>query len=101
MENITLNIHTKTLHIEKNSMFEIASKKIENLENWYLKKFDNNKILFDLNINADKKWTFKWNLILKIIWKWWLNITIKREDYKNLDDLIIHLFDHIKTELSK
>jgi hypothetical protein len=50
-----------------------------------------------LNIEKNKKWLFNWKLKIKVDWK---SFIYEREDYKNLDDLINHLFDHFKEELS-
>lgn len=65
----------------------------------YLNKFDKEDVEWniDLNIEKNKKWLFNWRLKINIDWK---SFIYEREDYKNLDDLINHLFDHFKEELA-
>lgn len=66
----------------------------------YLNKFtkEDAEWMIDLKIEKNKKWLFNWILQIKIDWH---SYRYEREDYKNLDDLINHLFDHFKEELSK
>ena len=76
----------------------------ENLKNKlgsYLKKFDDKSDAEgSLELKIEKNKTDRFNGILQA------NLDghsyrYSREDYKNLDDLINHLFDHFKEELSK
>lgn len=74
----------------------------ENLENklWsYLSKLNWNDVewILDINVEKNKKWLFNAKLQVNIDWK---SFRYEREDYKNLDDLINHLFDHFKEELA-
>ncbi len=74
----------------------------ENLENkvWsYLKKLDWEDVewIIDLKVDKNKKWLFTWVLQINIDWK---SYRYTREDFKNLDDLVNHLFDHFKEELA-
>lgn len=75
----------------------------ENLDKkvWsYLNKLDWEDVewIVDLKIDKNKKWLFDWVLQINIDWK---SFRYSREDYKNLDDLVNHLFDHFKEELAK
>jgi len=75
----------------------------ENLDKkvWsYLNKLDWKSVewIIDLKIDKNKKWLFDWILQMNIDWK---SFRYKREDFKKLDDLVNHLFDHFKEELSK
>jgi hypothetical protein len=65
----------------------------------YLQKFDKDDIEWELSltIEKNKKNLFDWILQLIIDWK---KFRYEREDFKKLDDLINHLFDHFKEELS-
>lgn len=74
----------------------------ENVENkvWsYLKKFDKDDVewVIDVKVKKTEKW-YNWTLQINIDWK---SFRYEREDFKNLDDLINHLFDHFKEELSR
>ncbi len=66
----------------------------------YLKKFEKEsaKWIIEIKLNKNKKWLFDWILQADLDWN---SYRYEREDYKNLDDLINHLFFHLKEELSK
>lgn len=75
----------------------------ENLDKkvWsYLNKLDWEDVewIIDLKIDKNKKWLFDWILQMNIDWT---SFRYTREDFKNLDDLVNHLFDHFKEELAK
>ena len=74
----------------------------ENLKNkldHYLNKFDKRDAewIIDFFIDKNKKGLFDWKIQSNLDWK---SFRFEREDYKNLDDLINHLFDHFKEALS-
>ncbi len=75
----------------------------ENLEvklDSYLKRFDakdNSEWLIEVKIDKNKKDRFDGILHVNLDGK---IFRYTREDYKNLDDLVNHLFDHFKEELS-
>lgn len=75
---------------------ENLSGKLDN----YLQKFKANNIewILNFNIEKNKKELFNWTLQISIDWKVY---RYEREDYKKLDDLINHLFEHFKEELAK
>ncbi|MDD2565639.1 MAG: hypothetical protein PHZ26_02235 [Candidatus Gracilibacteria bacterium] len=66
----------------------------------YLQKFsaDNIEGTLSLNLEKNKKDLFNGVLQLVIDGK---NYRYEREDYKKLDDLVNHLFEHFKEELAK
>lgn len=75
----------------------------ENLDKkiWsYLNKFNGKDVewIIDLKIDENKKWLFDWILQINIDWQ---SFRYQREDFKNLDDLVNHLFDHFKEEIAK
>ncbi|MDD5769691.1 MAG: hypothetical protein PHE25_01880 [Candidatus Gracilibacteria bacterium] len=75
----------------------------ENLKNKigsYLNKLDGEDVegILDLKIEKNKKGLFIGILQINIDGK---SFRYEREDYKNLDDLVNHLFDHFKEELAK
>ena len=65
----------------------------------YLNKFDKpdaqGKI--ELTVDKNKKWLFNGKIVSTLDGK---AFHFSREDYKNMDDLINHLFDHFKEALS-
>ena len=87
----------------KNSK-EVVDRLIEeNLKkklDWYLKKYESKKDAeWILEFKVDKNNRDLFDAILQV------NLDgdsfrYSREDYKNLDDLINHLFDHLKEKLS-
>lgn len=83
---------------------EVVSRLVwENLEkklNSYLNKFssDDTEGILDIKIEKNKKELFNWTLQINIDWQ---SYRYEREDYKKLDDLVNHLFEHFKEELSK
>ncbi len=75
----------------------------ENLKNKldrYLKKFEDKKdaeCVIDFKVDKNKKDLFNWVLQANLDWE---SFRYSREDFKKLDDLINHLFDHLKEDLS-
>lgn len=74
----------------------------ENLDkkmNGYINKFDWEDVegLIEINVEKNKKWLFNGKLQINIDGN---AFRYEREDFKNLDDLVNHLFDHFKEELS-
>lgn len=65
----------------------------------YLNKFTKQDAegILDINLEKNKKWLFDWKIQASLDWN---QFRSEREDFKNLDDLINHLFDHIKLQLS-
>jgi hypothetical protein len=74
----------------------------ENLNNkldQYLNKFTKNDAewIIDINVDKNKKGLFDGKVQANLDWKIFRS---EREDFKKLDDLINHLFDHLKLQLS-
>lgn len=76
-------------------VWENLNKKLDK----YLKKFnkENAEWIIEIWIEKNKKWLFAWKIQANLDWE---SFRYEREDYKNLDDLINHLFDHFKEDLS-
>lgn len=74
---------------------ENVSTKLDN----YLNKFKKEDSVWTLKVtlNKNKKWLFDWKISSSFDWDTYRS---EREDFKNLDDLINHLFEHIKWQLS-
>ena len=74
----------------------------ENLNNKldnYLNKFnkENAEGIIKITLNKNSKGKFNWKIQSNLDWQLF---RFEREDYKKLDDLINHLFDKFKLELS-
>ncbi len=79
----------------------LISENLENKLDHYLAKFDSKEdaeSTFEIFLKTNKKWLFDGKLLVKIDW---VLHPFSREDYKKLDDLVNHLFDHLKEELAK
>lgn len=93
-----LKIQTHASDEAKTVVDRLTAENVENKVWSYLKKFDKEDAewVIDVKVKTTDKW-FNWVLQINIDWK---SFRYEREDYKNLDDLINHLFDHFKEELS-
>lgn len=92
------------IHAE-DSMKDVAERLVkENLENKldsYLKQFDKKEdVEWEITLTLEKNTREEYNGKLHIFIDW-KTFNYWREDYKNLDDLINHLFKHFKEEVSK
>lgn len=96
--DLQINIHAWAE--SKSIVTRLVQENLENKLNSYLKKFDkeSTKIIVTLKTEKNKKDLFNGKLQITI---WWKNYIYEREDYKKLDDLVNHLFDHFKEELAK
>lgn len=84
---------------------EVVERLVDENLSWkldsYLQKFNKANMEWELQLKLEKtvvEKLFKWVLQVNIDWKIY---RYEREDYKNLWDLINHLFEHFKEELSK
>lgn len=66
----------------------------------YLQKFSKEDIEWLLSLSIEKNKIDKFNWVLQITIDWKL-YRYEREDFKKLDDLINHLFEHFKEDLAK
>ncbi len=93
-------LHIDDLEHSKEVVQRIVNENLHKKLDWYLKKFDwkdDVEWTLELKVKTNKKNLFNWVLQMKIDWK---SYRFEREDYKKLDDLINHLFDHLKEEFS-
>ncbi len=96
---IQVKIHVNTDET-KNVTERLVKHNIENKLDNYLKKFttkENAEWLIDVKVEKNKKDLFDWVVSAILDGE---KFRYSREDYKNLDDLINHLFDNFKLELS-
>ncbi len=94
-------IHTNDETHSKEVIERLVQENLNNKLDSYLKKFDDKadaEGTLDLKIEKNK--TDRFNGILQANLDG-TSYRYEREDYKNLDDLINHLFDHMKEGLSK
>lgn len=95
--NRKIQIHAplESKEVVERIVWENFEKKLD----WYLNKFEKEdaEANFDINIEKNKKWLFNWKLQINVDGN---PFRYEREDYKNLDDLVNHLFDHFKQSLA-
>ena len=97
---LQIKIHVwNELTESKEVVKRIMEENINNKLDHYLNKFekDNAEGTIELHCNKNKKWLFDGKFQANLDWQYF---RYEREDYKNLDDLINHLCDHFKEELS-
>lgn len=92
-------VNLKNLDNDKNVIERLIDENMSTKLDKYLQKFDKEDVEWELwlSIEKNKKDLFNWTLQLVIDWK---KFRYEREDFKKLNDLINHLFDHFKEELS-
>jgi len=94
-------LHTNDETHVKNVMARIVDENISSKLDNYLKKFEKKadaEGILDLSVNKNKKNLFDGVLNINIDWNKYI---YSREDYSKLDDLINHLFDKFKEDISK
>jgi len=98
---IQIKIHIGNELTESKEVIErLISENLSNKLDQYLNKFDkeNSEGTIEITTDKNKKGLFVGKIQANLdgaIFRF------EREDYKNLDDLINHLFDHFKESLSK
>ncbi len=93
-------VHTgKELEVSKEVVERIVNENINTKLDHYLNKFqkDDAKGMIEVKVDKNKKGMFDGNIGAKLDGK---SFHFSREDYKNMDDLINHLFDHFKEAMS-
>ncbi len=100
--DLQVKIHAgKEVDFSKDVIERIVQENLNSKVNSYLKQFDKKDDAvgtLELKIDKNKKNLFDGVLQATLDWK---SFRYEREDYKNMDDLINHLFDHLKEGLSK
>lgn len=98
--NLQVKIHvSQDLEVSKEVVERLVSENTSNKLDHYLAKFskDDAEGTIEVKVDKNKKWLFNWVLNAVLDWK---SYRSEREDFKNLDDLVNHLFDHLKEQLS-
>ncbi|MFK7779631.1 MAG: hypothetical protein QM490_00575 [Candidatus Gracilibacteria bacterium] len=83
----------------KNVVERLVGENLNKKLDQYLNKFDkeNAEGIIETSVEKNKKGLFNGKVQANLDGK---SYRFEREDYKNLDDLINHLFDHFKQALS-
>lgn len=87
------------LEISKETIEKLINENLNKKLDQYLNKFDKEwaEWILDINIDKNKKWLFNGKVQANLDGE---SYRAEREDYKKLDDLINHLFEHLKLQLS-
>jgi len=95
---IKLQVWTE-LEISKEVIERLINENLNKKLDQYLNKFDKDWAvwLLDINVDKNKKWLFNGKVQANLDGE---SYRAEREDYKKLDDLINHLFEHLKLQLS-
>jgi len=94
---LQVKVHAPTE--SKEVVERIAQLNLDKKINSYLVKLDrkDSQWVLEVFVEKNKKSLFNAKLQINIDGK---SFRYEREDYKNLDDLVNHLFDHFKEELA-
>lgn len=97
--DVQIVIHTNDEEHSKEVIMRLVEGNVSTKLDHYLKKFDKADAEGMIEVTADKnkKGLFDGKIQSTLDGK---SFRFEREDYKNLDDLINHLFDHFKEALS-
>jgi len=98
---IQIKIHVGSDIVESKEVIErLVWENLNNKLDQYLNKFtkDDSEGVIELSTKKNKKGLFYAKIQANLDGQ---SYRFEREDYKNLDDLINHLFDHFKEALSK
>jgi len=99
--NLQIKIHAGTEITESKEVIErIVQENLSNKLDQYLNKFhkEDAEGTLELKVDKNKKGLFDASLHANFDGE---SHHFSREDYKNMDDLVNHLFDHLKEGLSK
>lgn len=97
--DIQVVVHSNDEEHSKEVVMRLVESNMSTKLDHYLKKFDKPDAEGMVEVTADKnkKGLFDWKIQANLDGQ---SFRFEREDYKNLDDLINHLFDHFKQALS-
>lgn len=98
--NTKVIVHAgKDVEASKEVIDRLVEQNVTSKLDHYLNKFKKADAegTIELSVDKNKKWLFDGKIRATLDGKWF---DFSREDYKNMDDLINHLFDHFKQALS-
>ncbi len=92
-------VHTNDAEHVKEVLERLIESNVSSKLSGYLDKFDKADAVgtIDVTVNKNKKELFDGKIQANLDGK---SFRFEREDYKNMDDLVNHLFDHFKEALS-
>ena len=97
--DLQVKMHTNDEAHTKDVLGRLIEWNISTKLDQYLNKFDKEDAegIIEVTVDKNKKWLFDGKVQSTLDGK---SFRFEREDYKNLDDLVNHLFDHFKQALS-
>jgi len=98
--NLQTVVHAgKEIEVSKEVVERIVEENVNTKLDHYLNKFkkDDATGIIEVKVDKNKKGLFDGSIGANLDGK---SFHFSREDYKNMDDLINHLFDHFKEALS-
>lgn len=96
---LRINISAKWLENNKDFIEKLVNENINWKLDQYLQKFEWEDKVCDIKVTFKKNKKELFNWILQVLVNK-VKFRYEREDYKKLDDLINHLFDHFKESLA-
>ncbi len=98
---LVVNIHSgKDLNGSKEVVERLTQKNVSTKLDHYLKKFAKPDAEWVIDVKCDKNKKGLFDGTLQAVFDGH-SFRVHREDYTKLDDLVNHLFDHLKEDLSK
>ena len=98
--NLQIKLHNNNLENSKEVIERLVTENLKTKLDNYLKQYDKKddaEWVLELKLEKNKKDRFDGVLQANLDGD---SFRYAREDYKNLDDLVNHLFEHFKEELS-
>lgn len=97
--DVQVIIHTNDEAHSKEVISRLVEQNVSTKLDHYLNKFnkDDAQWMIDVTVDKNKKGLFDGKIQASLDGK---SFRFSREDYKNMDDLVNHLFDHFKEALS-
>ena len=96
---LTKKIQVKDLDHDRSVIERLVEENVSGKLDSYLKKYpEGTECVLDVHMKGNKKGNFSGSVSLMADGQ---SYRAERDDYKKLDDLVNHLFDHIKEQLSK
>jgi hypothetical protein len=96
---LTKKIQVKNLEHDRSIVERLVEENITGKLDSYLRRYKEGTVCsLTVSVSGNKKGNFSGSVMLDADGAVYRS---ERDDYKNLDDLVNHLFDHIKEQLSK
>lgn len=98
--NTEIIIHATDYAVEKDSLKIYIEKNLAWKMDAYIKKYakEDTWVRVELTVERENDKQHSWKIVITMDWETYRS---KRENFDNLADLVNHLFDHVKIQLSK